>query len=148
MSNRNPAETAAQAVDALQRTNQRGILASGWGGLQAREVPDSIFMLESAPHTWLLPRMAAVVHHGGAGTTGAGLRAGVPAVIVPFFGDQPFWGKRLAALGVATEPLPRKQLTAEALAARIEQAVSDDGMRNRRGPWAKRFAPKRASPAP
>jgi UDP:flavonoid glycosyltransferase YjiC (YdhE family) len=131
MSNRKPAETAALAVEALQRTNQRGILASGWGGLHAEELPDSIFMLESAPHAWLLPRMAAVVHHGGAGTTGAGVRAGVPAVIVPFFGDQPFWGKRLAELGVATEPLPRKQLTAAGLAERIGQATSDKAMRAR-----------------
>ena len=69
--------------------------------------------------------MAAVVHHGGAGTTAAGLRAGVPSVVVPFMGDQPFWGRRVAALGAGPAPIPRKRLTAERLAAAITRAVSE-----------------------
>lgn len=72
-----------------------------------------------------------VVHHGGAGTTAAGLRAGVPSVIVPFMGDQPFWGKRVAELGVGPSPLPRKGLTAESLADVITQAVTDGEMQAR-----------------
>jgi UDP:flavonoid glycosyltransferase YjiC (YdhE family) len=83
------------------------------------------------PHSWLFPRLAAVVHHGGAGTTAAGLRAGVPSIIVPFMGDQPFWGERVRALGVGTAPLPRKQLTAERLAQAITTAVTDSEMRQR-----------------
>jgi UDP:flavonoid glycosyltransferase YjiC (YdhE family) len=75
--------------------------------------------------------MAAVVHHGGAGTTAAGLRAGVPSVIVPFFGDQPFWGQRIADLGVGPDPIPRNKLTVERLARAIQIAVSDKDIHQR-----------------
>jgi len=84
-----------------------------------------------APHTWLFPRMAAVVHHGGAGTTAAGLRAGVPSVVIPFFGDQPFWGQRVAALGVGPAPIPRQKLTADALAQAIQRATTEETMRRK-----------------
>jgi len=77
------------------------------------------------------PQLAAVVHHGGAGTTAAGLRAGVPTVICPFFGDQPFWGRRVPALGAGPQPIPQRRLTAEALSAAIATAVSDPLMRER-----------------
>jgi sterol 3beta-glucosyltransferase len=131
MSNRNPQEATDLVVKALKRIDQRAILLSGWGGLQKTELPDSIFMIDSIPHAWLFPRLAAVVHHGGAGTTAAGLRAGVPSVIVPFFGDQPFWGRRVAELGVGPAPIPRKKLTAERLARAIQAAVTDEEMRQR-----------------
>jgi sterol 3beta-glucosyltransferase len=75
--------------------------------------------------------MAAVVHHGGAGTTGAALAAGAPSIVTPFFGDQPFWGRRVHALGVGPAPIPRRRLTAERLATAIQQAVSDEAMRQR-----------------
>ncbi len=87
--------------------------------------------MEQAPHGWLFPRVAAVVHHGGAGTTAAGLRAGRPTVVVPFFADQPFWGDRVHALGVGPRPIPRKELTAERLAAAIRQAAGAEGLRAR-----------------
>jgi UDP:flavonoid glycosyltransferase YjiC (YdhE family) len=103
---------------------------SGWGGLSAAGRPGSVYVVESVPHAWLFPRVAAVVHHGGAGTTAAGLRAGVPSVVVPFFGDQPYWGRRVAALGVGPAPIPRQQLTAERLAAAL-MATTDEGMRGR-----------------
>jgi sterol 3beta-glucosyltransferase len=112
MGNRKPEETADLVLEALARTGQRGILQSGWGGLSRENLPDTVFMLDSVPHSWLFPRVAAVVHHGGAGTTAAGLRAGVPSIVIPFFGDQLFWGQRVEALGVGTAPIPRKQLTA------------------------------------
>lgn len=118
-------------LDALAKAGQRGILATGWGGMAAREVPPAIHMLEAAPHDWLFPRMAAVVHHGGAGTTAAGLRARKPSVICPFFGDQPFWGRRIEALGVGPTPIPQRQLTAERLADAISRAVGDPAMRQR-----------------
>lgn len=123
------ARTTATVVAALERTGQRGVLATGWGGLQAGAVPSSIFLLDEAPHDWLFPQMAAVVHHGGAGTTAAGLRAGVPTVICPFFADQPFWGRRVAALGAGPTPIPQRQLTAERLAAAIGAATGDPAMR-------------------
>jgi UDP:flavonoid glycosyltransferase YjiC (YdhE family) len=131
LSNRNPEETADLVIRALKQINQRAVLLSGWGGLHKADLPDSIFMIDSIPHSWLFPRVAAVVHHGGASTTAAGLRAGIPSVIVPFYGDQPFWGRRIAELGVGPNPIPRGKLTSERLAHAIQQAVTDEGMHER-----------------
>lgn len=131
MSSRNPAATARLVLAAVARAGQRAVILSGWGGMAAADVPASVYLLDGAPFAWLFPRMAAVVHHGGAGTTAAGLRAGVPSVIVPFFGDQPYWGGRVAALGAGPAPIPRQRLTVERLAAAIEQAVNDREMRQR-----------------
>ncbi|MBU0495074.1 MAG: glycosyltransferase [Chloroflexi bacterium] len=131
MSSRKPEETANLIVQALARAEQRAIMLSGWGGLQMVDVPETIFTVDSVPFSWLFPRVAAVVHHGGAGTTSAGLRAGVPSIVVPFFGDQPFWGRCVAELGVGPAPIPRKKLTAERLAQAIQQAVTDQAMRQR-----------------
>ena len=131
MSSRAPEQTADLIIQALKLTNQRAILLSGWGGLQKANIPDSIFMIDAIPHSWLFPRVSAVVHHGGASTTAAGLKAGVPSVIIPFFGDQPFWGQRIADLGVGSKPIPRKQLTAERLANAIQEVVTNEGIRQR-----------------
>lgn len=131
MSNRNPKEMADLVIKALGICNQRAILLSGWGGLHSTDLPETVFMIDSVPHSWLFPRMAAVVHHGGAGTTSAGLRAGIPSMIIPFFGDQPFWGQRIADLGVGPQPIPRKKLTVERLAHAIQIAVTDPDMRQR-----------------
>jgi sterol 3beta-glucosyltransferase len=125
MGSRNPAETADLVLAALDQSGQRGILVSGWGGLSQAHLPDTVHMMES----WLFPRVAAVVHHGGAGTTAAGLRAGVPSIVIPFFGDQLFWGQRVEKLGVGTAPIPRKNLTVENLARAIDRAVTDPVMR-------------------
>ena len=122
---RDPAGTAETVVRALAQAGQRGVLATGWGGLELAGLPDTIFKLESASHDRLFPHMAAVVHHGGAGTTAAGLRAGKPTVVCPFFGDQPFWGARVAALGVGPKPIPQRLLTADTLAPAIRRAVTD-----------------------
>jgi sterol 3beta-glucosyltransferase len=131
MSSRKPEETTALILGALARTGQRGIIHAGWGGMQRADLPDSVLMIDGVPFSWLFPRVAVVVHHGGAGTTSAGLRAGVPAVVVPFFGDQPYWGQRVADLGVGPAPIPRKKLTAERLAQAIQVAVTDHAMRQR-----------------
>lgn len=131
MRSRNPEETADLVLKAIALTGQRAILQSGWGGLSKTDLPDTVLMVDSIPHSWLFPRMAAVVHHGGAGTTAAGLRAGVPSIVVPFFGDQPFWGQRITELGVGPAPLPRKKLTAERLAKLIDRAVTDQAMGQR-----------------
>ena len=95
-------------VDAVGVARQRAILLGGWSDLGSTELPDSIFRVDSVPHDWLFPRVAAVVHHGGAGTTAAGLRAGLPTVIVPFTVDQPFWGWRVHELDPAQEVDRRK----------------------------------------
>jgi sterol 3beta-glucosyltransferase len=131
MGSRNPQEAGHLAIEALERSGQRGVVASGWGGLTPATVPESVYLVSEVPHQWLFERMSAVVHHGGAGTTGAGLRAGIPSIIIPFMGDQPFWGKRIADLGVGPTPIPRKKLTSHALAEAITQAVSLPAMRQR-----------------
>ncbi|MBD2504924.1 glycosyltransferase [Anabaena azotica] len=131
MSNQDPGKTADLCLEALARTQQRAIFLSGWGGLYKEDLPDTVFMVNSIPHSWLFPRVGAVVHHGGAGTTAAGLRAGVPSIIIPFGADQLFWGKRVAELGVGPEPIPRKKLTVEGLTEAIQTAMTDQTMRQR-----------------
>ena len=102
---------------ALRAHGLRGIVATGWGGVTPGEAgTDDVLFLEGAPHEWLFPRVAAVVHHGGAGSTAAGIRAGRPTLVVPFLGDQPFWGARVHALGIGPAPLP---------AARFHTGFSD-----------------------
>ncbi len=129
MRSQNPEETADLVLKAISLTGQRAILQSGWGGLNKNHLPDTVFMVDSISHSWLFPRVAAVVHHGGAGTTAAGLRAGVPTIVIPFFGDQPFWGQRVAELGVGPKLIPRKKLTAERLAEAIHIAMTNRSMR-------------------
>jgi len=131
MSNRDPEGTARIVLEALKRSGQRGLIATGWGGLKRADLPDGVFKLDSAPHDWLFPRVAAVVHHGGAGTTAAGLRAGVSSVLVPHFGDQAFWGEQIVRLGVGPKAIPREEMTAEKLAAAIARAVTDETIRAR-----------------
>ena len=112
-------------VDALDASGQRGVLASGWGGLQSEALPETIFPIREIPHSWLFPQMAALVHHGGMGTTAAGLRAGIPAVIIPLGGDQPFWADRLQRLGVGIHSASFFKTSAARLAADISRALSD-----------------------
>jgi sterol 3beta-glucosyltransferase len=131
MPSQDAARTTRIVLAALERTGQRGVLATGWGGLAAADLPPSVYLLAEAPHDWLFPQMAAVVHHGGAGTTAAALRAGVPTVICPFFGDQPFWGRRVATLGAGPPPIPQRRLTVDALSAAVRTAVSDPAIRER-----------------
>lgn len=118
-------------VAALTQAGVRGVIAQGWAGLHAGDLPDSIHLLQSAPHGWLFPRMAGVVHHGGAGTTAAGLRAGVPSFLIPHFADQPYWARRVYELGVGPKPVNRVKLTLAALTDGIRQLASDAGMRER-----------------
>lgn len=131
MSNQQPEKAFDLILQAVAQTNQRAIVLSGWDGFQKTSLPKTIFVMESAPHDWLFQQVTAVVHHGGAGTTAAGLRAGVPSIIIPFFGDQPFWGRRIVELGVGTAPIPRAKLTAANLAQAIQQALTNQTMRQR-----------------
>lgn len=131
MTGRDPGALTRTILEAVAQSGQRAILQSGWAGLGEAHLPVNIFLLDAAPHNWLFPRMSAVVHHGGAGTTAESLRAGVPAVIVPHMADQPFWGSRVAALGVGPKPIPRNRLAADNLAAAIRLAVNDSGIRAR-----------------
>jgi len=131
MASEDAVKTTRLVIDAVRQSGQRGILATGWGGLSTLEVPDTIHVLQSAPHDWLFPQCLAVVHHGGAGTTGAGLRAGKPTIICPFFGDQPFWGKQVFELGVGPHPIPQKQLTVSNLSQAIGAVSQDTAMQQR-----------------
>ncbi len=129
MAGKNPQRLADIVVGALQKANVRGLIATGWGGLDAEDLPESIFKIEKAPHDWLFPRMAAVVHHGGAGTTAAGLRAGRPSLICSFMGDQPFWGERVFELGVGPKFIPQKKLSVDKLADALHTLTTDAKMR-------------------
>ena len=124
-----PAATTRIVLDAVARAGVRALLATGWGGIAAGDVPAGVFLLDAAPHEALFPRMAAVVHHGGAGTTAAGLRAGCPTVVCPFAVDQPFWGARVQALGVGPAPIPQRRLDAARLGDAIRATVDDPAMR-------------------
>jgi UDP:flavonoid glycosyltransferase YjiC (YdhE family) len=125
MTNRDPAATTRLIIEAVQQCGQRAILLSGWAGMGQVDLPPQILRLDSAPHNRLFPRMAAVVHHGGAGTTAAGLRAGVPTVVIPHMVDQPYWGQRVWSLGVGPKPISGHKLTAVKLADAIHQATTN-----------------------
>ncbi|QTI89390.1 glycosyltransferase [Streptomyces sp. AgN23] len=114
---------------AVARAGVRAVVQAGWAGLTA--AGDDVLTVGDLPHDWLFPRTAAVVHHAGAGTTAAGLRAGVPAVPVPAMADQPFWATRLHRLGVAPRPLPLDELTPESLAAAITTCLTEPTLRHR-----------------
>jgi sterol 3beta-glucosyltransferase len=120
-------------VDALQKAKVRGILATGWGGLTASDLPDTIHMVDDVPHDWLFSRVAAVVHHGGAGTTAAGLRAGRPTLVCPFIVDQPFWGRRVHDLGAGPAPIPRKALRTDNVAQTLRALVDNEAFRRNAG---------------
>jgi sterol 3beta-glucosyltransferase len=131
MTDHNSVAITQTVIAALKKTSQRGIIVTAWGGLQAIETSDRQFAIDTVPFDWLWPRCAAVVHHGGSGATSAGLRAGVPSLVVAFMADQPFWGRRIFELGCGPRPIRRKALAIDRLAAAIEQAVTDRVIRDR-----------------
>jgi sterol 3beta-glucosyltransferase len=105
---------------ALERAGARGIVAEGWAHLGGGAVPPNVYLIGDCPHDWLFPRCRAVCHHGGAGTTSAGLRAGLPTIVVPFFGDQFFWGRIVAKAGAGPEPIPIRRLDTQSLTAAFD----------------------------
>ncbi|WP_242069652.1 glycosyltransferase [Paenibacillus dendritiformis] len=125
-----PERMLAMMIEALERAGQRGIILTGNSGMLAeRQLDgDSLFLMESAPHDWLFPHTAGVIHHGGAGTTASALRAGKPMLVCPFVGDQPFWARRMRQLGAATAPLREKEMTVDTLNARLEELVRNESL--------------------
>jgi UDP:flavonoid glycosyltransferase YjiC (YdhE family) len=114
---------------ALTQAGLRGVVQAGWAGLSVEG--DDVLTIGEVPHEWLFPRMAAVAHHCGAGTTAAGLRAGVPTVGIPVLADQPFWAHRLLALGASPATIPVRRLTGHTLATALRAAVDHDQYRSR-----------------
>ncbi|MEV6721927.1 glycosyltransferase [Streptomyces xanthochromogenes] len=133
-----PARVSDEIVRALRAAGLRGVLQEGWAGLHATD--DDMITIGDVPHSVLFPHLAAVVHHAGAGTTGAGLRAGIPAVPLPIQFDAGFWADRLVRLGVAPRAVPLRRLTADGLAAALKEATSDPGHRRRARALADRLA--------
>lgn len=120
--------------EAVTKTGQRALVSKGWGGFGADQlgVPEGVFMLGNVPHDWLFKHVSCVVHHGGAGTTAAGIALGKPTVVVPFFGDQPFWGAMVASAGAGPLPIPSKQLTSDKLASAINEALKPTALQRAR----------------
>ncbi|OGN93936.1 MAG: hypothetical protein A2Z71_08090 [Chloroflexi bacterium RBG_13_50_21] len=135
MPSENPEQVTEMMIQALALSGQRGILFTGRGplgrGMAQQSSTQPVYFVESIPHDWLLPRTAAVVHHGGAGTTAAGIRAGIPSILIPIGADQRLWAYRVKALGVGPAPIPRSRLSAERLAKAITRAAGDPAMRQR-----------------
>lgn len=124
MATHDPAGVVRTFVEALDRLGRRGVISAGWARLHHDDLPPSVLPIGEVPHSWLFPRMAAVVHHGGAGTSAAAFRAGVPQVVVPHIADQPYWGRRVDELGVGSPPIRRKDLTVDRLVSALEAALA------------------------
>ena len=121
-----PNKLTTTILDAIKATGVRALVSKGWGGLGGDDVPDNVFYLGNVPHDWLFPRCSAVVHHGGAGTTAIGIALGKPTVIVPFFGDQPFWADMVHRAGAGPAAVRYKDLTAEKLADQLRKVLQPE----------------------
>ncbi len=126
-------------LESLKNTGQRAILSSGWRKFSDDKLPPNVYCVDFVPHGWLFPRVKAVVHHGGAGTTAAGLLAGKPTLIIHFGGDQPFWGRQVYLSGAGPKPIARKKLTLSLLTERLRQ-LEDEQMQKTARQLAKQLS--------
>jgi sterol 3beta-glucosyltransferase len=132
MTNTNPVRVLAMFSEALEHLGARGIVSAGWAGIGASLAsPPRMRIVGYLPHDWLFPKVAVAVHHGGAGTTAAALRAGIPSVVVPHVGDQAVWGRILRRLGVAPRGIPIHRLSADRLERALREALAEGRMRKR-----------------
>lgn len=129
MVNAEPQKLLSLILNGVEKSGQRAIICAGWSAMSAEDLPDSCRLIQSAPFNLLFPRVAAAIHHGGAGTTASAARAGIPQGIVPHFSDQYFWGDRILRAGLGPAPVPIEELTADHLAAMISSLVSSASMR-------------------
>lgn len=120
-------------LSTLEKTGNRVAVLSGWSDLQNLPLSENTLVMKTIPHNWLLPRCKAIIHHGGAITTAAGLRSGIPNLVIPYAADQPFWGSRFHAIGAGPNPIPVRKLTVEKLVAAHAEA---DGIVIRNGAQA------------
>jgi UDP:flavonoid glycosyltransferase YjiC (YdhE family) len=126
----NPNHMTKIILDAVKATGHRALISKGWGGFGANaRMPDKVFLIGNVPHDWLFNHVSCVIHHGGAGTTAAGIACGKPTIVIPFFGDQPFWGAMVARAGAGPLPIPYRELTAGKLAAAILEALKPTALR-------------------
>lgn len=130
MASQDAEATAKLVLEAIRKTKQRVILLSGWGGMSADDLPPWAYLVHAVPHDWLFPRCIASVHHGGAGTTAAVLRAGVPSIIIPFAADQPFWARAIIRNQLGDSPGKRGSLTSERLASCLSKVLESDTIRH------------------
>ncbi|RKL23387.1 Sterol 3-beta-glucosyltransferase UGT80B1 [Fusarium oxysporum] len=119
----NPEKVIGVILDSVEATGARAIISKGWSDLVGSD-QENVYWIGDCPHEWLFQHVAAVIHHGGAGTTACGLRNGKPTTIVPFFGDQPFWGQMVANAGAGPAPIPHRELTVDNFAAAIRYCLS------------------------
>jgi sterol 3beta-glucosyltransferase len=131
MTPKNPERATREIAEGVRRAGVRALLAMGWGGLAKIELPGTVHMIHSAPHHALFPLMSAVVHHGGAGSTAAGLRAGRPTLVCPLSVDQPFWAHHVRRLGCGPQPQPMNRLRAESFAAALRELTETESYRTR-----------------
>lgn len=129
MTTLDPGKVTTEVIDGIQRAGVRAILATGWGAMDKQDVPENIHVIESAPHQALFKHVCAVVHHGGAGSTSAGLRAGKPTLICPMAVDQPFWGRKVYDLGCGPRHLHLKKLKGKVFGERLKDLVSTESYR-------------------
>lgn len=122
-------ETAGLFVNALQQTGLRAVIQGWESALNKMSLPPTIYPAGSLPHGWLLPRAAGIVHHGGFGTTSAGLRAGIPTLVIPHIVDQFTWGQKVFELGVGPKPIPRGKLNLQNLSAGLMELIENNNFR-------------------
>ena len=123
-----PKELTRIVHQAVELLGVRAIISTGWSSLVPQDVVQSndiFFLQDDCPHEWLFPQVSAVVHHGGSGTTACGLRYGRPTAIVPFFGDQLFWGEMVATTGAGPSPIPHRELSVAKLVKAIRFCHSE-----------------------
>jgi hypothetical protein len=126
-----PDRFTAIIFEAVKKAGVRALVSKGWGGLGSGDAPDGVYLLDNTPHDWIFPRVSAVIHHGGAGTTAIGLKCGKPTMVVPFFGDQPFWGSMIGRAGAGYhEPVPYKDLCVDKLVEGIREILSPEAKAN------------------
>jgi len=125
-----PERIGSEILAGIRGCGRRVVMVTGRTGFSP-EPADDLYLVDTIPNHWLYPQMAAVIHHGGAGTTAAGLRGGTPTIVTPVMGDQTFWGKRVSAVGAGPDPLPAKKITAAAIEALVRQATDGGSITDR-----------------
>lgn len=144
MTDRDSARTTREIAKALSAVGCRAIVSRGWAGLGGVALPDGVLEIGAVCHVRLFPRLAGVVHHGGAGTTTAAARAGIPQIVVPHIADQPYWGRRVELLGIGPPAIPRKRFSAETLEAALSALLENEIVAERASELASRLRARSA----